>query len=194
MAADSASAWQVNQFCRIKVLPDASFQLGNHHLTLNSGEVLVDATDDMTISTPRLHLKCKKKSLLLFKLGDKTERCLVVWDDGADAVQVQTLKRLVKLGPGSEVIVSDHEPRYSEISANDNVGRRQIRIFALGQGFYLTKTEFSLVHVFDGTPLLHDLKTSSDPQDKAWKERIMKTAAILGITTGKHGGYAKRGW
>jgi hypothetical protein len=188
------AAWQVKAGCRLKSSTDASFEQTGNKLTLETGEILVDVDADTIITTPKLFLKSTGKSLLLFKLSPDAERCFVIWDEGPSSVQVQTQQRMVKLGPASEIMVGDHQPRYSEIAANDNVGRRQIRIFELGKGFYMTKTEFSLVHIFDSTPLLHSLKTSDDPQDRAWKERILKTAAILGITTGKHGSYARRSW
>jgi len=190
--AQQSSGWQENDYCRIKGATGAQYEIDGENLKLLGGDVLVEVIQPLKIAAPRLKMDAKK-SLLLFKLDESSERCLVLWDDSARAVKAESQKRSIHLGAGDEIIASDTEPRYTDISRVYDVGRRRIQVHQVGPKNYLTKTEFSLVHVLDNVPLVHELSVSTDPHDRAWKERLMKTAAVLGVVTNKHGSYARRG-
>lgn len=183
--------WDTSDSFQLRGTPQTTFKKTAEGLELSSGEVLVEVIKQLKVSAPQATLDCKKKSLILCKIEHGLERYLVLWTEGTGAVTVESGQHSASLGPGDEAIVSDRQLHYREIMKGYGLGRRKIKVFQLSNGNYLTKTEFSLLQALENAPLLYELRISSDPHDRIWKDRIMKTAAVLGVVTKGHGIYSQ---
>lgn len=161
---------------------------GKNRLEISSGKLLLESTGPCVVATPIADIFIKRKALVLIRASQNASRCLVLWDSDLGAVTVVCQKRHVRLGPGDEALVTDHEPKGSEVM-EDDIGRRRIKVHVLGSGKAFTTAEFSLLQALDRDPLLHEMFKSPDDRDRILKEKIIKIAAVLNMVTGRHGFY-----
>lgn len=156
---------------------------------LSSGRLLVEAQKAGVVVTPLADIYVKRKALVLLRVQQSSTRCLVLWDNGFSSVSVLCNKKHVRLGPGHEVLVTDHSPDYREIAQEDEIGRRTIKVHQVGGGRVVTTAEFSLLHALERDPLLYSVFQDPQEKDRQLKERIVKTAAVLNLVTARHGYY-----
>lgn len=149
--------------------------LNGHAVILSLGEALVEAKETGVVVTPLALTYMKKGSIVLFRVAAGLEREMVLWDNSHLSVVAVSQKSAARLGAGDEVVVSDHKPYYREISQSDVIGRREVRRFFVGNGLYMTTTEFSLPHALKRSGLL----SSTDRSDMALSRKIIKTSVIL---------------
>ncbi|MBI4533017.1 MAG: hypothetical protein HY711_03640 [Candidatus Melainabacteria bacterium] len=186
--------WQGdNGGLRYRAAPGSDFQVPHRNrLNLISGEILVEATGSGVVSCPVAEVYVKRRSVVLFVARQGTMRCQVLWDAGIGSVTIICHKHRVKLGPGDEALVTDHDPDYREIMMSDDIGRRRIKVHNLVEGKAITTAEFSLLQALERDPLLYDVFHSSNPHDKSLLENILKTAAVLDMVTAGHGYYSNK--
>ena len=161
---------------------------GQDRMDLTSGKLLIETTGQCVVATPLADIFIKRKALVLIRANKSSSRCLVLWDHDLGSVTVVCQKRHVRLGPGEEAYVTDHDPKGNEIM-DDEIGRRRVKVHVLGSGRAMTTDEFSLMQAMERDPLLYEMFRSPDGRDRMLKERIMKIAAVLNMVTGRRGFY-----
>ncbi len=161
---------------------------GKDRLDISSGKLLLETTGPCVVTTPISEIFIKRNALVLIRAEQNAARCLVLWDNDLGAVTVVCQKRHARLGPGEEAFVTDHDPKGSEIMA-DEIGRRRIKVHVLGSGKAMTTSEFSLLQALERDPLLYEMFRSPDDRDRILKEKIIKIAAVLNMVTGRRGYY-----
>lgn len=165
-------------------------QLDQDTIEIERGEVVIEPNHTITVSTPLAKTQILHKSAVLFRVKRGSERCMVLWDNGPDSVTVVCHQHKLKLGPGKEVLITDHDPNYREITESDDIGRRRIKMHQVGSHQHIVTAEFYLLHALQRDPLLYDVAHSKDRHDQALREHILKTAAVLNMVTHGHGFYA----
>jgi len=161
---------------------------GKDRMELTSGNLLLETTGPCEVTTPIADIFIRRKALVLIHAKQTSARCLALWDNDLGAVTVVCQKRHVRLGPGQEAFVTDHDPKGSEIM-EDEIGRRRVKVHVLGSGKAVTTDEFSLLQALERDPLLHEVFRSPDARDRLVKEKIIKIAAVLNMVTGRRGSY-----
>jgi hypothetical protein len=159
-------------------------------IEIERGEVVIEPNRSITVITPLSQTQIMHKSAVLFRVKRGSERCMVLWDNGPDAVTVISHNHKLKLGPGKEVLITDHDPNYREITESDDIGRRRIKMHQVGSHQHVVTAEFYLLHALQRDPLLYDVAHSKDRHDQTLREHILKTAAVLNMVTHGHGFYA----
>jgi len=158
-------------------------------IDLNSGQILVEANRPGRILTPLAEIEFKHKALVLLTVEPGFERCQLFWDNGADAVSISCNRSLFRLGPGKEVLISDHEPTSREVIGSDEIAHRRVLTRLIGSSRHVTTAEFSMLHALERCPMLTQVAQSEDPHDRDIKQRILKTVAVLNMVTSQHGYY-----
>lgn len=183
--------WTSGAHCfRYVAAPGAQLQFtAPDRAELSSGRLLVEAQKAGVVVTPLADIYIKRKALVLLRVKPSSTRCLVLWDKGFSSVSVVCNKKHVRLGPGHEVLVTDHAPDYREIAQEDEIGRRTIKVHQVGSGRAVTTAEFSLLHALERDALLSSVFHDPQDRDRQLKERIVKTAAVLNLVTARHGYY-----
>jgi len=149
--------------------------LNEHALYLNSGDLLIEATESGLVVTPMAFTYVKDGAIVLFRVNAGIERIMTMWDKSRSSVVTIAQKSAATLGAGDEVIITDHRPFYREIHQSDVIARRRIDRYFVGNGVFMTTTEFSLPHALRHSGLL----TSGNASDKNLSHKILKTALIL---------------
>ncbi len=165
-------------------------QIDSDTIEIERGEVVIEPNHTITVTTPLAKTQILHKSAVLFRVKRGSERCMVLWDNGPDSVTVVCHQHKLKLGPGKEVLITDHDPNYREITESDDIGRRRIKMHQVGSHQHIVTAEFYLLHALQRDPLLYDVAHSKDRRDQALREHILKTAAVLNMVTHGHGFYA----
>lgn len=165
---------------------------GNSRLELRHGQLLVEAARAGVVATPAADIYLKRRALVLLRVKEHSTRILVIWDNGVSAVSVVCDRHHVRLGPGDEALLADHHPDQGEIMEEDEIGRRRIQVSNLGNGKTVTTAEFSLLQALEREPLLCEAFRAPDERDRALKEKILKTAAVLNLVTARRGFYTAR--
>lgn len=188
----TSTSWQYGKHSfRFRPTPGSEYRLKSHDvLEITAGEILVEPTRQAVIVTPHAETYVKRRAVMLFRVQAGSTRCMVLWDAGSGSVSVVRNRHHARLGPGDEALVCDHDPNPREIYEADEVGRRRIKVHEVGAGSAITTAEFSLLQALERIPLLYEVFRSPDAPDKAIKEKILKTAAVLNMVTYGHGTYS----
>jgi len=161
---------------KVHLAADTQYKLlDDGTMELVSGDALVEVRKPAVVVTPLARTLVKSGSVVLFSVKVGIEREMVMWDYGRDSVVTISHKSAARLGPGDEVVVSDHKPFYREINQSDMIGRRRVRRFFVGNGLYMTTTEFSVPHAVRCTGLIY----SPMRPDQDLTRRLLKVACIL---------------
>ncbi len=188
-AAENAAtdAWQnVNEYRRLSASDDARYEEKKGQEELQLGGLMIENLDDCTIKTGLSLVEPRRKSLVFVRRKPTCDHVFVLL--GNTAVQVGA--HVTQLNAGEELIVVGHDCKDpSEIFGDDSIGRRRLKMVTIPSGQTIGVAEFSLVQAMEREPVLYRLLHSTDNHDKALKERLLKTAAILHFVTGNHGQY-----
>ncbi len=178
---------------RYKASADAKIvEADASRLHITSGDVLLEALRDCTISTPLADVAVPHKSLLYFKTRHGLEHVFVLLADGPGSIKVISAKHSIALGPGQEAALTDFFPKFQHL-VGDDVGRRRTIAHPLGDDKYIVTSEFNVLHTFETLPIMMQINQSKDPLDTALKEKIIKTAAVLEYVEKAHGAYYRGG-
>ncbi len=182
--------WHGEKGALYRCAPGAEIkELQPDRLQLDRGEVIVEPSHCLVVTTPLAETQLSHKAVVLFRIQGGNERCMVLWDGGPESVVIVFHNRKLCLTAGQEALLTDYDPNYREIVESDDIGRRRIQIHDLKEHKHIVTAEFSLLHALQRDPLLYDLAHSKDKHDRTLRERILKTAAVLDLVTARHGRY-----
>lgn len=187
LAADQRTdAWQnVDEHRRVSASDDARYQDEGKQIKLESGGIMIENLDDRSVATELGSVEPRKRSLAFIRYRQGCEHVFALL--GPTTIRVHG--RATTINAGEEAIIANHEPTYEGLLGADYIGRRRLRMNKLPEGESLGLAEFSLVHAVEREPVLYRLLHSQDPHDKALRDRLIKTAAILNYVTAGHGQY-----
>jgi hypothetical protein len=177
---------QVENRMRIAGSDLTKYEVNGSELRLDSGSLLLEALTPSTIKLRLSEVQVKPKSLVFVRARDGCEHVFVL----LGSAPVTVGRHRTALNTGEEVVVTDHEPNYRDLVGQDDIGRRRVRLTPLPDKKCVALSEFSLIQAVEREPLIHELVHSPDAHDKALKDRLIKTAAVLNIVTARHGQYS----
>ena len=182
-----APPWQtVESGVRMSTSAGSHFSREGRSVKMDEGTLLLEADQPTTIQTPLSTLQVRAKSVVYIKVHHGNEHFFVL----LGPAELKTGKHSAPLSSGEEAILLDHEPAYSDLVGQDDIGRRRIRVNKLSESESLALSEFSLIQAVEREPMLYRLVHSTDAHDKSVRERLIKMAAVLNIVTGRHGQYS----
>lgn len=155
-------------------------------IELLDGTLLIDASQPITVSSPLSRIEFNKGTLAVLRVRNGAEHVLQL----LESAKVLYGKHSGRLHCGDEGFIANHAPEVREILFEDGIGRRRVRTDELGNGMHLTITEFSLVQAMEREPVLYGFLHSGQKRDKLLKEKLIRTAAALGVATARHGQYS----
>jgi len=112
-----------------------------------------------------------------------------LWESRAGTVKVQFGKHSTDICAGKEVVIGKDSNAVYQAMQQDNVGRRRVREISVGNQAALSTAEVSIASMLKESQLLEKLRASTEKSDKSLVDRVMKMAACLQYSTGKHGQY-----
>lgn len=182
-----APAWQtVEPEVRMSTSKGSHFTRQGNAVKLEEGILVLDAEQAALIETPLARLGPRRKAVVYVKVRRGIEHFFVL----LGPAEIKVGKHTAQLNSGEEAIVLDHEPGYSDLVGQDDIGRRRIRMTKLSESESMALSEFSLIQAVEREPMLYRLVHSTDVHDKSVRERLIKMAAVLNIVTGRHGQYS----
>jgi hypothetical protein len=186
-AVEATEVWQkIDSHRSLSVSEDARYEDAGDSGILTEGSLLIMPNGNFQLNTPQSQVNTKHNSLLFVRAHRGTVHVFVLL--GNASVQVGNV--ITPIASGEEAIVADHKYDVNqEVLQEDLIARRRLIQSSSGNGTYLGLAEFSLVHAADHERLLYHLFHSRDPHDRALRERLIKTAAVLTKVTSSHGGY-----
>ncbi len=176
------------QVARIIARPKAQFahsEQGNLHLA--SGELFLNATSQLKVSTDDAEVQVQKGALVSVRAEDGCTYVRVCSSSGT--VKVNVIGKILTLNSGEELVVSNHKPDNSEIRPADGLGRRNTHTVALGNK-YVTVSDFSIVSMVSNHETLYALHNSGQNQDRQLIDRMLKTAATVDMVLRYRGAYS----
>lgn len=190
--AEQESPWKGDNIgFKYRIAPGTEFKhKSKHHIQLISGQILIDAHRTIYVDSPLASVELKRGALVLFRIGDGTERFMVVHDNDHGSAEIVCKNFCVKIGPGEEAMITHHEPTYREILETDDIGRRRVKMHLVGDNHHITTSEFSILQALERDPLLYEISKAHHHHDRALKKKIIKTAAVLSHITSHHGFYS----
>ncbi len=168
----------------IKELPDNRVQV-------LAGEVLILPNQTVTVLTAMAQTQLPHGVAVSFNVRHGSERLMVLSGDLSKPVPVVCFgTHRIDLSPGSEALITDHDPSYREIAQSDDIGRRQVRLMELGHHRNVVTAEIQLMEALQLDPLLYELAHADDSRSRSLREHIIKTCAVLKMLTGVRGSYS----
>jgi hypothetical protein len=185
--AEEAGQWRlIENKMRIAAGESTEYDIDGDEVNMANGAVLLEPMANTTIKLRMVTVNAKSKSLVFVRSRKGCEHVLVLLGNATAAVG----RHRVGLSSGDEAIVTDHHPNYHDLVGEDEIGRRRCKLVPASDGRMLAVTEFSLIHALEREPLIYQLIHSDQSRDRALKDRLIKTAAVLSIVTAKHGQYS----
>ena len=168
--------------------PGSQYSLsGKDAIRLAAGSLLIDSHRPITVSTPMATTIVRSGTLLLVRVQAGNDRILIVHDNNHGKAKLVCEKFFIRLAPGEDALVTDHEPAYREIVGHDEIGRRRVKVHNIHGDSHVTTSEYSILQALERDPLLYELCRSRHRRDRTLKGKIIKTAAILSQVTSDHG-------
>jgi hypothetical protein len=148
---------------------------------LESGTVLVYERKPMKIQTPHCEIDINARSAVLISAEPEVTDTLDLYDWRYGGVKVSVGTRTKPLSPGDEIaMVAASSPEAAQhLVLKDGLNRRKMKVVSLGNNQFAVASQFSLVDAMLKRPLVSQLKSSQDKDDRATYEQIVKTAAAL---------------
>jgi hypothetical protein len=182
---EHSAAWQsidshrkltMSEGCQITQKPDECL--------VEDGDVMVDCKGGYAIKSHLAEVN-GRGALLFIRVTQSSQHVYVLYGDAT----VQVGRRNTRLHAGEEAVVADSAFDAGERMRQDLIGRRRLRMVQVDETKALSVSEFSIVQAVEKEPAISRLFHSTDPRDKAAKEQLLKTAAVLNFVTGTHGPY-----
>lgn len=181
-----SEAWQsINAHRKLTASSACEFNETADGAVLKSGALMVDSKNAYSIRSNLAVVAGSNGSLLFARILPDCEHVFVLLGSAKLIVGNHT----TSMRAGEEAAVADHNLNAKELLGEDFVGRRRLRMVKLDDDKAMSLSEFSIIQAVEREPELYRLFHSTDPRDKAAKERLLKEAAILNFVTGSHGPY-----
>lgn len=172
---------------QIVALPGAQFSHSSvNNLKLSSGAVFLPAKADTTIDMPLVQVKVRKNAIAMVE-ANKTS-CRIKALSGPDEVEVQAGDETVSVGPGEEIIISDHQLTRAEAHPVDGIARRIRQAKQLNNSLHLARNDFSMVSLMNFPGNLAMMKQIDDKGKLV--DKLVKTAVVVEMVTKSHGKYS----
>jgi hypothetical protein len=98
-------------------------------------------------------------------------------------------KKFVKLSAGQEVLIAPDNESILLNMQSDGIARRGITLIEVGKEAVVCRSEFSMVSLLNRNTVMRKLVHSTDKDDKAVVEHILKMGACLATVTSVRGPY-----
>ncbi|MBX9719852.1 MAG: hypothetical protein K2X81_00520, partial [Candidatus Obscuribacterales bacterium] len=164
----------------------------NNTVVLKNGEVLISATKTTTVKSGNYTISLEAGTVALVQHSNKILKVRNLCENGSHSIHTVVQGHSpfsIDVAAGQEIILGESQSEIQTVLAQDNIGRRKVQYFPIGQHNTLARAEVSPVMVMQKSPLLTSLLKSSHGPDLALKGRMMKMAACLMTVTTGHGAY-----
>ncbi|HEY9868101.1 MAG TPA: hypothetical protein V6D08_02750 [Candidatus Obscuribacterales bacterium] len=159
------------------------------HYHLSQGSTLAEVRDGLRMETRHGTVFAKPGSVVLVSADDKITRVLNLADKHGGSVDFVVGKHVVPLAPGTELNILPRSARDAEALVwSDGIARRDLRITPVDSNLQLIINQVSIVDAFAKNPLLAGLRASGSPADKSLARRIVRTAAVIALTSDRFKG------
>ncbi|MBX9878540.1 MAG: hypothetical protein K2Y22_08795 [Candidatus Obscuribacterales bacterium] len=158
-------------------------------VSLATGELLV-ASQKATVVRCGEHLvSVDPGAVALISNDNGFIRITNLYENSVNAVRACTAGKMISLNAGKQVMFGPTSEHVTRALGADPIARRRSMYFDLPGGKGASRCEISLVSLLQNTPVLTHLLKSTDLNDQALRERVIKMAACLAQTTSTHGPY-----
>lgn len=156
-------------------------------INASAGEILVAPSKTTVVKAGEATVECSPGSLVLINKNAKSVSVSSLWQEGS--VTVHAGSRNYSMRAGEECIVTGKNQTQNALAANA-AARRNVRNFNVSASQTICLSEISLASIFLTSPVLQQLRKSTEPVDRAMASRIAKMYAVLNIVTGRRGPYS----
>ncbi|MFN8657734.1 MAG: hypothetical protein U0105_15450 [Candidatus Obscuribacterales bacterium] len=157
------------------------------NLILQHGSMFVEASGNMTVKSSRGAVELKPGALVHIDSRDglmSVKAC-----SGPGDVKVSRPAFNQALAPGQELLLSAHRPTKNEMTPADGIGRRKQDVKELSDGTHAVISDFAMITLIGN---LTHLRKSTSAADKKIVDRLLRTAAAVGIATSGRGIYTSK--
>ncbi|MBY0547778.1 MAG: hypothetical protein K2W95_10820 [Candidatus Obscuribacterales bacterium] len=176
--------------CRVTKMPGALVTESNGRVHVESGEVLVDALRDTDIVVGNYKIDVRRGAILLVSANSRLIKLSNLCENSKNSVEVTARQRTVGIAAGQQIMIGAPGHELSGAMSSDGVARRRIQMLEV-QGAQAAIAEFSVVSLFHQDKCLKHLFASTQREDRASAERILKMGACLLHVTAARGAYQK---
>jgi len=173
---------------RILAEPGARFKLtGSDCVQIRDGSLCLRAPSNLIVD-----LTCGKALLrkgALAQIEATAGRVSVRALSGIGDVRVVAGQRSIILACGQEITLTDHPPTVADLSPDDGIGRRGIRVHEISPSLHAVTSEFSIVTVIANTSRLTSLRRSIQPADRKLFQQLLRTAASVDMARRNRGAF-----
>jgi hypothetical protein len=158
---------------------------------LTSGELMIAAEHKTIVRCANGFVELLPNTIALVK---KDKNCLKVrniWDRSNNSIRAYAGGKMMPIGVGHEVLVSDPGQDMNKLLKTDGLSRRRITRFLLNNNQSAMNSEVSFLGLTAESPVLARVFKSEREDDKELSSKFSKMAVILNVVTGKHGNYGR---
>lgn len=174
--------------CKLTALRGTEFKCKSSGIiAVRDGEALIQCNSGVSVAGPIAVAVAKKGALVDVEAysGDFRVKAL----SGPGHVAVQAGDQTLPVHPGQELFVANRVIEDSDLTPPDGVGRRRFDRLTLTNGGKAVMSDFSILSFLGAAEHMQAMRHSSDADDHAVAERILKTAAVVHSLTTASGPY-----
>lgn len=174
----------------IKTSPDAVVNVEQSGVVkLTSGELLYCADKHSTLKINDAEIKVRRGAMILVNATKDHLSIINLWENGIKDVHVVVAGSKIELASGHQILLIEKGQRPLDVLKGQSLARREIKINTFQQGRNLVTADVSLQTALYQCTLLRSVATSSDAECRKIRDRVVKMAAALTMSTAGHGGY-----
>lgn len=147
---------------------------------LKPGHSVFAASQDTELLSPFGKVKLKEGSLVLVSKHSSGLSIYNLHDNRKDSVSVEIQGQRYCLAPGQHLtIASSKTSDFAAVNALEAISHRSLKSQTIEHGMSIFTSEFSVSTAIDSVSSLKNITSSSNPQIKRIKDKMIKTAAVL---------------
>ena len=158
------------------------------HISLKSGEILVNTIAPTTIQAGRCVIEAKKGSMLAISVKGDCVKVRNIFEPALSSVKLHVGGRNQTLFAGQEAVIATSSSEVVREMHADLLGRRKMHSVDFEkEHFSMTTAEYSIGALMQTSNLLKQMYLSQDKIDKVLVGNMMKMHACLHQVTAGHG-------
>ena len=166
----------------------ADYDTTRRTLVSNNANLLVVATDDITVSTRFGDVHIAAGSMVFIANSPDSVAIYNLHDEKNGAVSVNVAGQKVVVGLGFETLLTTQtKAEFDSVSPSKLIATRYVAKKSLSPTISMFDAEFSIPAALNAIIPLHDMRMSSTAADHDLVERVLRNAAILQMIASGHG-------
>ena len=171
------------------------FDVGhNETIILKTGGILISASKTVEAKAGDLSVRLSSGAIAILKRDGHVVTLRSLCENKGESITAVisngSRHTSISLSAGQEIILGFNKSDINKALAKIPLGRRQMRYLAINEKHLLARSEVSPVMSMQKSPLVNNLIKSKSATDQVLRERLLKMAACLMLTTHRHGNYS----